>query len=137
MSSIRPNSEQFRQLGQSPEKGPVVMVNLLKFKRTAEGEAGSGEDAYQRYGNTAVAMIEERGGRILWQGRSNQVLIGDPAEDWDTVVLVEYPSRQSFTEMVSNPDYMKAHEHREAGLERTIVIACTPVLDRTEEGAPR
>ena len=37
--------------------------------------------------------------------------------------------------MVSNPDYMKAHEHREAGLERTIVIACTPILDRTREEA--
>jgi hypothetical protein len=32
--------------------------------------------------------------------------------------------------MVSQPQYMKAHEDREAGLERTIVIACTPVLDR-------
>ena len=137
MSSIRPNSEQFRQLRQSPEKGPVVMLNLLKFKHAAEGEAGSGEDAYQRYGKTAIAMIEERGGRILWQGRSNQVLIGDPAENWDTVVLVEYPSRQSFIEMVSNPDYTKAHKHREAGLERTIVIACTPVVDRiTKEAQP-
>jgi uncharacterized protein (DUF1330 family) len=135
MSSLRPNSEQFRQLGQSAEKGPVVMLNLLKFKRVAKGETGSGEDAYRRYGDTAVAMIEERGGRVLWQGRSDQILIGDPAEDWDTVALVEYPSRQSFIEMVSNPDYMKAHEFREAGLERTIVIACTPVVDRTKEEA--
>jgi len=130
MSTIRPNREQFRQLGQSGEMGPVVMLNLLKFKDAAEGEASPGEKAYQRYGDAAVAMIEERGGRVLWQGRADQVLIGDPAEDWDTVVLVEYPSRQSFIEMVSNPDYMKAHEHREAGLERTIVLACTPVVDR-------
>lgn len=131
MSGIRPNPEQFQQLAQSPEKGIVVMLNLLKFKRSAEGEPGSGQEAYQRYGEAAVAMIEARGGRVIWQGRGDQVLIGDPAEDWDTVVLVEYPSRRSFLEMVSNPDYMKAHEHREAGLERTIVIACTPVLDRT------
>ena len=135
MSSIRPNPEQFRQLGQSAEKGPVVMLNLLKFKRVVKGETGSGEDAYRRYGDTAVAMIEERGGHVLWQGRSDQILIGDPAEDWDTVALVEYPSRQSFIEMVSNPDYMKVHEFREAGLERTIVIACTRVVDRTKEEA--
>ena len=80
-------------------------------------------------------MLAERGGRVVWQGRADQTLIGDPAEDWDTVALVEYPSRRSFIEMVSNPDYMKAHAHREAGLERTIVIACTPVLDRTKEEA--
>ncbi|HEV8575374.1 MAG TPA: DUF1330 domain-containing protein, partial [Dehalococcoidia bacterium] len=109
-----------------------VMLNLLKFKKAAAGEHGSGEDAYRRYGDAAVSMIEERGGRVLWQGRADQVLIGDPRQDWDTVVLVEYPSRQQFIEMVSNPEYMKAHSHREAGLERTIVVACTPVLDRTE-----
>jgi len=86
MRSIRPNPEQFRQLGQSAEKGPVVMLNLLKFKRTAEGETGSGQEAYQRYGDVAIAMIQERGGRVIWQGRADQVLIGEPAEDWDTVV---------------------------------------------------
>jgi len=132
MTAIRPNPEQFQQLAQSPQKGAVVMLNLLKFKHAAEGEEGTGQEAYQRYGGVAVAMIEARGGRVIWQGHSDQVLIGDPADEWDTVALVEYPSRQSFIEMVSNPDYMKAHEHREAGLERTIVIACTPVLDRTK-----
>jgi len=133
MSAIRPNTQQFKELAQSPEKGVVVMLNLLKFKHAADGEAGSGQKAYQRYGDAAVAMIEERGGRVIWQGRADQILIGDPAADWDTVALVEYPSRQSFIEMVSNPEYMKAHSHREAGLERTIVVACTPVLDRTME----
>jgi uncharacterized protein (DUF1330 family) len=131
MSTIRPNPEQFQRLAQSPGKGVVVMLNLLKFKDTARGEAGSGEHAYRRYGEAAVAMVEERGGRVLWQGRADQVLIGDPAEDWDMVALVEYPSRQKFIEMVSNPDYIEAHADREAGLERTIVVACTPVLDRT------
>jgi uncharacterized protein (DUF1330 family) len=131
MSAIRPNAEQFGQLAESEEKGPVVMVNLLKFKREAEGTTGSGQEAYQRYGDIAVAMVEERGGRVIWQGRADQILIGDPARDWDVVALVEYPSRQSFIEMVSNADYQKAHSHREAGLERTIVVACTPVTDRT------
>ena len=135
MSAIRPNPEQFKQLAQSPEKGAVVMLNLLKFKPAAEGEDGSGEEAYQRYGDAAVDMVEQRGGRVIWQGRADQVLIGDPVEDWDMVALVEYPSRRTFIEMVSNPDYMKSHAHREAGLERTIVIACTPVLDRTMQQA--
>jgi len=137
MSGIRPNADQFQQLARSTEKGAVVMLNLLKFKNTAEGEGGSGEEAYRRYGDVAVRMVEERGGRVIWQGRADQVLIGDPAQDWDTVVLVEYPSRQQFIEMVSNPEYMKAHSHREAGLERTTVIACTPVLDRAKNEAGR
>ncbi len=71
-------------------------------------------------------MVEERGGRVLWSGRAEQVLIGDPAADWDVVVLVEYPSRAAFVEMVSSPEYLEAHADREAGLERTVVLACSP-----------
>ena len=130
---IRPNSEQFRKLAQSPENGPVVMLNLLKFKEQATGEDGSGRDAYMRYGDAAGRMIEERGGRLLWQGRADQVLIGDPAQDWDVVALVQYPSRKAFIEMVSTPEYQKSHAHREGGLERTVVIACTPMPDRIKE----
>lgn len=131
MSAIRPNPEQFQELAQVPDDKPVVMLNLLKFKKKAEGEEGSGAEAYARYGESAVRMIGETGGRLLWQARADQILIGDPEEDWDTVLLVEYPSRKAFIEMVSRPDYMKSHEHREAGLERTIVIACSPTEVRT------
>ena len=71
-------------------------------------------------------MIEQQGGRLLWAGTGDQVLIGDAEQDWDAVLLVEYPSRAAFIEMVSSPEYLAAHEYRERALERTIVIACTP-----------
>jgi uncharacterized protein (DUF1330 family) len=130
MSSIRPNQEQFVELATSPDEGPVVMLNLLKFKAQASGtggaaEAGSGADAYKRYGEAALKMVDEQGGRVLWQGRADQILIGDPDADWDSVVLVEYPSRKAFIEMVTKPKYEEAHEHREAGLERTLLVAMT------------
>jgi uncharacterized protein (DUF1330 family) len=116
---LTPNVDQFQALAAAPDQGPVVMLNLLKFK------PGS-EESYLRYGDAARAMIEERGGRLVWSGRAEQVLVGDPAADWDAVLLVEYPSREAFIEMVSSPAYLEAHAHREAGLERTIVVACSP-----------
>jgi uncharacterized protein (DUF1330 family) len=116
---ITPNVDQFQALATAPDTGPVVMLNLLKFK---EG----GEDAYVRYGETAMRMVEERGGKVLWLGRAEQVLVGDPAEDWDMVGLVQYPSRAAFIEMVSTPEYLEAHAQRDAGLERTVVLACSP-----------
>ncbi len=125
-SAITPNIEQFQQLAASTDKGPVVMINLLKF-RTLEGEDGvSGVEEYRRYGDVALEMIEHQGGRVLWAGTGDQVLIGDPEQDWDAVLLVEYPSRAAFVEMVSSPEYLEAHAHRERALERTVVIACTP-----------
>jgi len=116
---ITPNVEQFQQLTSAPDEGAVVMLNLLKFKP-------GGMEAYLRYGDAAREMVEKRGGRLLWTGRAEQILIGDPAADWDVVALVEYPSRAAFIEMVSSPDYLEAHAEREAGLERTIVVACSP-----------
>jgi len=124
--AISPNHDQFLELAQASErdKGPVVMLNLLKFKRQAEGEPGTGAEAYMRYGDKAMAMVEERGGRILWRGRPTQILIGEEADGWDAVALVEYPSRKVFLEMVSQPSYLEAHAHREHGLERTVPLAC-------------
>jgi Protein of unknown function (DUF1330). len=130
MSAIRPNAAQFQQLAASKDEGPVTMLNLLKFKPRADDGNGSGAEAYARYGEAAVRMVEERGSRIVWQGRAEQTLIGDETEDWDVVALVEYPSRKAFIEMVSAPGYMKTHEHREAGLERTVLIACKQISGR-------
>ena len=39
------------------------------------------------------------------------------------IALVEYPNRKAFLEMVSRPDYLQASEHREAGLEQTVLMA--------------
>jgi uncharacterized protein (DUF1330 family) len=132
--SITPNADQFHELAAATDEGPVVMLNLLKFKPRADADdTKTGEEAYRSYGDTAVAMIEERGGKVIWAGRADQILIGDPSEDWDQVLLVQYPSRAAFLDMVSQPAYLEAHEHRESGLERTIVVACSPRLDRIAE----
>jgi len=42
---------------------------------------------------------------------------------------VQYPSRKAFIDMSTSKEYESAHEHRESGLERTVLIACTPRTD--------
>ena len=130
---IRPTRDQLNAFLEAPIDGPVVMINLLKFKERAEGEDGSGEEAYGRYGASVVKMVEERGGRVVWAGRPHGVLIGGDADEWDQVVLVEYPSRDAFIEMTSNPDYEDVHTHREAGLERTVLTPCRAAIDISQE----
>jgi uncharacterized protein (DUF1330 family) len=126
VSAIRPNKEQFLDLMHTPDEGPVVMLNLLKFKAKSDDGSSTGAVEYGKYGDAVVTMVEARGGKILWMGRADQTLIGDPTEDWDAVALVQYPSRAAFIDMATSKDYEAAHEHREAGLERTVLIACTP-----------
>jgi uncharacterized protein (DUF1330 family) len=134
--AVTPNRQQFTELAAAPDEGPVVMLNMLKFKARADGDgAASGAAEYRRYGDAAIQMVEARGGKVLWAGAADQILIGDPDEDWDQVVLVQYPSRAAFIDMVTQPEYEKAHEHRESGLERTILVACTPGLDALDAPA--
>ncbi len=127
MSSIVPNPDAFQALAADPDQGPLVMLNLLKFKPRADGEAGSGADAYRRYGEAAQKMIEARGGRVLWMGRPAHLLVGEESDRWDAVAIVQYPSPRAFMEMVTSTDYQRIHAHREAGLERTALIACRTI----------
>jgi uncharacterized protein (DUF1330 family) len=129
--AITPNRDQFVALAQAPDEGPVVMINLLKF---AGGRGSEGSAAYGRYSDAALKMVEEQGGTLVWLGKVDQVLIGDEtADEWDAAALVQYPSRKAFIEMVSTPKYQEAHTHREQGLERTVLLACTP---RTRADGP-
>ncbi len=120
MSAIRPDKDQFLELMNAPDEGPVVMLNLLKFKPR------EGASEYNKYGDAVVQMVEATGGKVLWMGKVDQTLIGPVDEAWDAIALVQYPSRKAFVEMTSTKDYDAAHEHRESGLERTLVLACTP-----------
>lgn len=133
--AITPTREQFSDFAHGAREGEVVMLNLLHFARPdeettrSEDHGSSGAGAYREYSNQVVAMVESRGGKVLWTGRPEHVLIGDPeADDWDLVALVSYPSRDAFIDMVTSPKYEEAHTHRERGLDRTVLLACEPLL---------
>ena len=132
MTAINPDESQIRELVSRIDDGPVVMVNLLKFRKQATHASESGAEAYARYAKVVGGLIEDLGGRTVWRGKADQILIGDPETDWDMAVLVEYPTRRAFLEMVNLPEYQQIHEDRESGLERTSLIACTPIGDGTE-----
>ncbi|HWE65062.1 MAG TPA: DUF1330 domain-containing protein [Acidimicrobiales bacterium] len=138
--AITPTKEQFNAFARHDRDGEVVMINLLHFSsedgdQSADGaEASSGSDAYRQYSDAAVEMVEARGGHVLWMGQPEHVLIGDTAADgWDMAVLVSYPSRAAFVDMVTSPSYTDAHAHRERGLDRTVLLACRPLVNRVDD----
>ena len=132
---IGPTKEQIETLLQSPLDTPVVMLNLLKFSERASDDgdgAVSGRDSYERYGERVRSMLEETGARVLFQGRADSVVIGGDADDWDAVILVEYPSRTAFLEMTSSPQYREVSKDRTAGLADSRLIAMTALYRRME-----
>jgi uncharacterized protein (DUF1330 family) len=132
--SIDPTRDQVRSLRDHGRDGPVMMMNLLKFRVTAHypPEAGmppcSGKEAYDRYQHAftvAVGAISQA--EVIYDGPCEQVFIGQAgteATDWDKLLLVRYPSRQHFLAMMADGSYREALVHRYAGLERTVLIQC-------------
>lgn len=124
---VQPTTEQLKRLTSSTDTQPVVMLNLLRFKDEADGidEGMSGAEAYARYGAETEPFLQAVGGRVLMAVQPQQSVVGPIDGEWDLVILVEYPSRQKFMEMATNPEYIKVHAHREAALEDARLIACS------------
>ncbi len=118
-----------------PDAGAVVMVNLVRFReRSLDGE-GSGWDAYQRYSAAAIKLIKAHGGTILWAGNAEAVALG-PADRhrWDYVVLVRYPSRAAFLDMMTSAEYAAANRHRLNGAEEHVILATHETYSKFARG---
>jgi uncharacterized protein (DUF1330 family) len=126
---ITPTPTQLEQLLAAELDGPIVMLNLLRFKERADGidEGVSGAEAYRRYGEATAPFLQRVGGRLLLAAEARTVVIGPEEHEWDMALMVEDPSREKFLEMASDPDYLAVHEHRAAALSDSRLIACEGV----------
>ncbi len=127
--AIAPTEAQLRNLAAHALDGPIYMLNLLKFKPRAEYPDGrpsdlTGAEAYDLYGQSVGPLIANVGGRLVWAGQAQTLVIGDGELQWDRVAIVEYPSLEAFREMTSSDGYGEAHVHREAGLAHQLLIHC-------------
>lgn len=105
-----------------PESGPVVMVNLLRLRD---------RDAYRRYSEMTMPLIKARGGTVLWAGDGEAVALGDARADaWDYIVLVRYPSRAAFLDMIGSADYAAANLLREQAVARHVVVASSQTYSK-------
>jgi uncharacterized protein (DUF1330 family) len=128
--AIYPTRDRIQKLLENPSDEPFVMVNLLRFKKEADApdEGMSGVEAYQLYGSKMRGIVERHGGRFLWMGRVDAIVIEDGAQTYDAVALVEYPSRKAFVQIASSAEVNEIGVHRAAGLESQWLIAATPGL---------
>ena len=105
-----------------PDTGPVVMVNLLRLRDRA---------AYKRYSELTMPLIKARGGTVLWAGNGETVAFGDAQSDlWDYVVLVRYPSRAAFLDMLRSSEYAVANVQREQAVERHVILAAAETYSK-------
>jgi uncharacterized protein (DUF1330 family) len=123
----QPEPAQMKELFEGPEDTPVVMLNLIAFKNEADGgnEGMSGEESYGLYAKKMRQFVESKGGRFIWAGRVDSMVIGESDVDFSVVALVEYPNRKTFIEIASSAHVKEIGQDRSKGLEGQWLIATT------------
>lgn len=137
---IDPERAQFDAFKALPRDTVIHMLNLVRFKDHATypadhplaGTGLTGAEAYANYGKDSGPIFQRVGGRVIWSGTMEAMLIGPEAEHWDAAFIAEYPNSGAFMEMVTDPVYRQAVVHRQAAVETSRLIRCAPNASRSE-----
>lgn len=132
MPSLNPRAEQLAHFIEAMPSGvPITMLNLLRFNQQAQYPASSehspctGRQAYARYSRIAVARVQAAGGAVEFAAQAHAALIAPADEQWDELLLVRYPSKEAFLDMIGDEHYLAAAEHRTAALADSRLIGTT------------
>ena len=123
--------------GTPPDRdGPVWMVNLMRYRPTAEYADGrptdltgwQADDLYAPFDSLAAV-----GAEIVFLGEVETQLLGDQPP-WDRVAVVKYPTRRAFVDMQERAEFVEHHVHKDAGMAATIISGTHPFAH--PEGPP-
>ena len=126
-NAVMPNEDQIKGFSEQGGDKPIYMVNLLKFKEKAsypdKRETNlTGEEAYAIYAEEVAGHLAKVGGKPVFGGEVERLMLGEVEDLWDNVAIAMYPSRKAMFEMINDPDYIISAQHRVAGLEGQLNI---------------
>ena len=107
--------EELRRLHETDDGRPFVLAQLLKF-------APGGRDQYLAYSRQAQGILRASGAVIVYAGECEDRLGTAEGEAWDAIVLVRYPSRAAYVEMLSNPSFQEVAELRRKSLRHAMFL---------------
>lgn len=135
---LEPTQEAGREFFTRNIQGPVVMLNLMRFKAVADYSGApalapaspiTGEAAYKLYMDHTLPFLRKSGGEVLFYGSGGAFLIGPSDERWDAAMLVRQSSTTSFLAFASDRAYLAGMAHRTAALEDSRLL---PLLERAD-----
>ena len=123
------NLEQVRRMLTIEDDGPFYMVNLIKFRERADYRDGretnlTGREADALY--QPLPFLLEIGAEPVFVADVEIQLIGDETV-WERVAVVRYPSRAAFLKLIQRPDFRAATVHKDAGVEKSLVLVAEPI----------
>lgn len=134
---LEPTQAAGRALIERRLRGPVFMLNLLRFRAVADYSAFpplvpatpiSGAEAYDRYIEHTLPFLHATGGELIFYGEGGPFLIGPSEERWDRAMLVRQNSIDDFLAFATHSDYLQGIGHRTAALEDSRLLPLTQLL---------
>jgi hypothetical protein len=133
---LEPTQEAGRAFVMRRMTGHVVMLNLLRFRETADYSATphlapaaaiTGAAAFQRYIAHTLPHLRETGGDVLFLGAGGPFFIGPSSERWDVAMLVRQHSVESFMAFAVHDAYLAGMGHRTAAVEDSRLLPLSDV----------
>lgn len=133
---LEPTQDSGRALFLRGIAGPVVMLNLLRFRDVADYSAApdlapdhpiSGAAAFDLYIEHTLPYLRDSGGELMFLGAGGSFLIGPLDERWDGAMLVRQHSVEAFMAFASHEAYLGGIGHRAAALEDSRLLPLEPL----------
>ena len=133
-SYINSTPEAYAAMQALPMDEPLQMLNLIRFKDKADypedsefaAKGWSGEEAYAEYSRRSSPIATRIGGKPIYVGIPQLMLIGPQHETWDAAFIIEYPDLATFLSFVNDPIYKEHAFHRSAAIADSRLIRMTP-----------
>jgi uncharacterized protein (DUF1330 family) len=113
--AIEPSSADLQRFREGDDGRPLVMAQLLRF---VEG----GRDSYLDYYAAVQPILLSIGAQVLYAGECTLPLLAAGSEAWDAVVIVRYPNRGAYVEMLADPSYQAIAHLRRAALREASML---------------
>ena len=143
--AVIPRPDQIMALFERAPAGKIHMLNLIKFRAAALYEDGrastlTGAQAYDLYDASNRTLIGKHGGRVIFSGDANTLVIGPGAQpEFDRVVLFEFPSMEAYNDIAgSSVELQKENgfqDHQFAGIAFQQLIHCNSTTEEPGEDA--
>lgn len=117
--AVNPTGADMKAFLAADPDAPIVMLNLLRF---AEGGAAR----YDAYLAHFRPHAEKVGAQVLYFGHGADPIVAEQGQDWDAVLLVSYPSRRAFSDMVRDPGYQEGTHLRTEALVEAVLQPTVP-----------
>ena len=117
IEKLRPESDE------ELDSGPIVVLNLLKLKTDSEELL----DEYLEYAYGVISGWGAVGMEPVYAGKFGELAAGGIG-DWDYMLLVHYPNRRTFFDMMVSEEYAAIHSGRQNSMKMAILWISDPII---------